>query len=257
MPVRHYRKNYLELVVFQLRLPLILKLDNASPGEYQNLIHERFPIARAVSEVNVEVLMTPEGTKAEKRSIRPRWVFFAQDETKSVTVGSDIFSLEYKKFKDVLDVEGDFSFAWGAFQKLYQVESIDRIGVRYINIITLPSGNPFDWSGYIQEDILKAAIGVAPPPGHDVLRSMHALYLGATDHRITFQFGIHNSDFPNPVAKRSFILDFDCCSVGPVEGSEAEACVRQYNVVIHDLFEGSIGNLLRQDLGILDAPANQ
>jgi uncharacterized protein (TIGR04255 family) len=256
MAFRHYKKNYLETVIFQLRFPLILKLESTSPGEYQELVHERFPNPRAGSEVNLEVLMTPDLSKAEKRSFRPRWLFFAKDEMKSVTVGSDIFSLEYRKFTDVSDAEGDFSFAWGAFRRLYQVERIDRVGVRYVDKITLPSGNPFDWSGYIQEDIMKAVVGVPALPGHDVLRSMHALHLGATDHRITFQFGIHNSDFPNPVAKRSFILDFDCCSVGPVEAADAEASVRVYNEVIHELFERSIGDLLRQDLGIVDTPGN-
>jgi len=81
---------------------------------------------------------------------------------------------------------------------------------------------------------------------------MHALHLGAADHRITFQFGINNSDFPNPVAKRAFVLDYDCCSVGPVDASDAETCVGKYNQVIHDLFEASIGDRLRQDLGVIE-----
>ncbi len=137
---------------------------------------------------------------------------------------------------------------WTPFRDTYEVDTLDRVGLRYINRIVLPSGHPLDWDGYIDRKLTAATLEVPGPGSPSLARSMHTIFWHEDDYRIKFQFGIHNSDFPNPVAKREFILDYDCFSVGPVDAADAPNCLVSYNKLIESLFEQSIGDKLREDM---------
>lgn len=253
MPYRHYKKNYLTAVIFQLRFPCILKLEGGSPAEFQERVKSRFPIYRPGTEISLDLLMRGDGAQTEKKTTRPRWLFFSKDDTKSVTLSADLLSLEYRRFNDVSESEDDFRFVWTALRDLYEITRIDRLGVRYIDEIAFPSGNPFDWDGYFNSEIISTTKAMtAQLEDHQVLRAMHVLHLGGTDHRITFQFGLNNEDFPNPIAKRRFVLDYDCSSLGLIEPADVESTIRRFNEVIHDFFEKSIEEELRTEMGTID-----
>jgi hypothetical protein len=44
-------------------------------------------------------------------------------------------------------------------------------------------------------------------------RSMAQMTMNLEDRRIIFNFGIFNSEFPNRIAQKDFILDYDCASI--------------------------------------------
>ncbi|MBE9479587.1 MAG: TIGR04255 family protein [Chloroflexi bacterium] len=248
-----YEKNYLTQVIFQLNFSPILKLDT-SPGDFQEQIKEQFPHPKEGQEIKVKGSMSLKGdmkTDMSVESVRKRWMFFSEDESKSITIASNLFNLEYKKYQNLEATRKDFNSLWKIFQDLYHVETLERVGLRYINQIVLPSGDPLDWREYIDEEIIAATLGVPTPADHRLCRSTHATYWLDDDHRITFQFGIQNSDFPNPLVKREFVLDYDCSSMGPTDASDAENCLIRYNELIDTLFELNIGNGLREDMGVI------
>ena len=249
-----YEKNYLTQVIFQLSFSPILKLDT-SPGDFQEQIKGRFPQPKEGQEITVKGSMSLKGdmkTDMSVEAVRKRWLFFSKDESKSITIASNLFSLEYKKYQNLEATSDDFNFLWEKFQNIYQVETLERVGLRYINQIVLPSGEPLDWKGYIDEKIIAATLDVPAPESHRLCRSTHATYWLQDDHRITFQYGIQNSDFPNPLVKREFVLDYDCSSMGPTDASDAENCLIRYNELIDTLFEINIGDRLREDMGVIE-----
>ena len=77
---------------------------------------------------------------------------------------------------------------------------------------------------------------------------MHTIQWLSEDHRIKFQFGIHNRDWPNPIAKKEFILDYDCVSIGAADASEVRNCFINYNQLIDTLFDNSIDEKLREEM---------
>jgi uncharacterized protein (TIGR04255 family) len=83
-------------------------------------------------------------------------------------------------------------------------------------------------------------------------RSLNVIYWHSDDHLVKFQYGMQNADFPSPIAKKEFVLDFDCYSIGPIEASDAESHLTRYNELMVRLFERSIGQRLREDMGIVD-----
>ena len=163
-----------------------------------------------------------------------------QSERKQRSLDRRIRYSGIKRFK----LMADFDWSWPKQIDRVQVE--DLFTFRFINEINLATGDPLDWSGFIDASVLKATLGVECPTGHAWARSMHELHWRDEDHRLAFRFGIHNSDFPSPVVKRVFILDYDCVSIGAMDASMALKCLTAYNRVIADQFEASIGPNLRE-----------
>lgn len=66
---------------------------------------------------------------------------------------------------------------------------------------------------------------------------------------MTFQFGVHNPDFPARVRRRLFVLDFDCFYQGLQDGNEVLDQVELFHGRIETLFESSITQSLRDMMG--------
>ncbi|MCK4785752.1 MAG: TIGR04255 family protein [Desulfobacteraceae bacterium] len=248
-----YKKNYLTNVIFQFRFDPILTLEKEKPADFQTQIQQHYPHLKEREEMSVKTMLSPsKDIKTELENIRKQWIFSVRDKSKSITIAANIFSLEYRKYESIEATEQDFNFLWGKFNSIYSVQTLNRVGLRYIDRIVLPSGDPLDWKGYINENIIAATLQITSPKDHDLARSMHAVYWLKDDHQITFQFGIYNSDFPNSVAKREFVLDYDCSSIGSTEASDAVKCLRHYNSLLKDMFEDSIDDLLREDMGVIE-----
>jgi len=250
---KEYKNNYLTDVVFQLKFTPILTIDSEGVGCFQEQIRDLFPQIKEGQEFEIETKMSPKKAVSTKMtSSRPRWTFFSEDKSKAIVVTAKEFALEYRKYQHGHETKEDFNLLWEKFQAIYNVQKLDRVGLRYINQITLPSGNPLDWHNYINDKIISATLDIPSLDEHDLARSMHRIHWVKTDHRITFQFGIHNSDFPGPIAKKEFILDYDCFSVGPTDASNASKFLMIYNEMIGNLFEKSIGEKLRELMGVVE-----
>ena len=244
-----YKKNFLTKVIFQLRFDPIISVESEGPDCFQEKICGEWPRTKEMKELQVEAsLEKDKPVRTEVKSVKRRWVFASQDGRKTLTVGSDIFSLEYGKYENIGATKGDFEFLWGHFTECYTLSELSRVGLRYINEIVLPTGDPLDWAGYIADEVLGATLKGWEAEQLRLARSFHELHLVAEDYRLAFKFGIMNSDFPNPIAKREFILDYDCVSLGPVESSRVPGCLVAYNEVIGNRFERSIGSRLREEM---------
>lgn len=250
-----YRKNYLAKVIFQLRFDPVLKLRETEPGEFQVQIKGRFPHVkpgrRVILKGELKNLLGQEEkgkTHMVVHDIENFWTFSTDDKSALLTILADEFTLEYSKYKDVHATSDDFEFLWSKFQAIYDVKTLSRVGLRYINQINFSTGAPLDWEEYINKDVIASTLGIAVPDEHRLGRSMNTIFWLADDHRIKFQFGINNRDFPNPIAKREFILDHDCFSIDPVDPANAKNYLIRYNKLIGMAFERSIDEKLRQEM---------
>lgn len=248
-----YQKNYLANVIFQLRFDPILALEDNSPSGFQEKITEFFPRMTEGQEFEIQTTMSPNKTvDAKVKTLRKRWTFLTGDDSKCVTISANMFCLEYKKYEDIIEARKDFDFLWQEFQNIYTVPALNRVGLRYVNQITLQSGDPLNWEGYIDDEVINATFKSPSLANHNLARSIHHIHLVGEDHQVKFQFGVPNSDFPNPIAKREFILDYDCYSIGETSPSDAGNCLVSYGTLMEELFEKSIGEELRNDMEIIE-----
>ena len=66
---------------------------------------------------------------------------------------------------------------------------------------------------------------------------------------LKFQFGMFNSEYPNPIALKEFALDYDCSLKEELEIGEVYGKVKEFHNVATYWFEKSIGDELRKIMG--------
>lgn len=247
-----YENDHLVNVVYELRFDPILFLKQHPPEDFQQAFGERLPRVREGVELGVAARVTADTTLDASIQDQNRvWSFLSADRNVTVTISANVFRLEYLDYPGFESMREDFAAFWERFRRECQVKLLARAGLRYINKISIPEGDPLDWGGYVHGDVIAATIGVESPENMDLARSMHQIHWTADDHRITLRFGLANDDFPNAIAKREFILDLDCFTVGEREADEALAILDQFHGCIEVLFETTIEERLREEMGIL------
>ena len=60
------------------------------------------------------------------------------------------------------------------------------------------------------------------------------------EFRINFTFGIFNTEFPNPIARKEFILDFDCLCYDDLNVHEVKDTIEDMHDTIYDLFDENV-----------------
>ena len=238
---KEYKKNFLTNVIFKLDFQKILELNEKNPpSEFQKKIADKFPIT---NELRNKLLEFETKKETEDVSVKQErtlsWEFMNKEKTKKVIVDSQFLIVEFLKYTTFEEFFQDIKFILGIFSELYCVKISKRIGLRYINQINIPSGDPLDWNLLINKDLFgltKNFLSDKDP----ILRSMHLLEVKQESYTLRFQFGLFNSEYPNPIARKEFVLDYDCFSVEEKETSDIFSRIEEYHAVIRNLFEKSI-----------------
>lgn len=128
------------------------------------------------------------------------------------------------------------------FSNVYGDVSIKRTGLRFIYVLRVSKGNPFNWQDLIDE-------GLAPPVAFfdrdDISRSMSVIELNRDNYKLRFQYGLFNSEYPNTIARKEFMLDYDCYTEEQVEASSTIPLLNEFDKEIRTLFGASV----KEDLG--------
>lgn len=238
-----YPRNFITQVIAQVHFQPILKLKNESPDVFQEAIIDQFPRFERKEAIDIDFSIKPEGSFPsfpEKISI---WEFI----NKEIKEQADQISLNYKVISfssnKYISFESFFSkveLMYNNFYKIYRPGIINRIGLRFINEIKL-KGNPLDWDGYINNNLY---CSIKTFSDLSISRAMSQVHINLDDHKIIFQFGIYNSEYPNTISQREFILDYDCSSKGECEPEEVLTKLMIFYEDIKSLFKLSRGDKL-------------
>lgn len=245
---RIYKSNFLTNVIFRIDFPKILGLDKEKPpAEFQEKISDRFPISKEVEGGILGIHAAPDAVSIKQEKI-VEWEFFNKERTKRVHIASNFLYVEYHKFNNFGELEGDMRFIFESFLELYPVKIVNSIGLRFINQINLESGDPMNWNDLIHPSLFSITQDFTSDED-EVLRSMHLLDIKENENKLRFQFGIFNSEYPNPIARKEFILDYDCRIDEELETSEVYRRAKGFYEIIHKWFEKSIEKGLREIMG--------
>lgn len=248
-----YEKDFISVVVFELKFDPILKLFKEEPADYQSQVADILPRCKIQKNVEIRGTLSPPGDmKTEVVNEFREWVFHTEGDEKSLVVGPTLFRMQSKRYEGFKVFSSELHDLWDRFLHVYDPKALSRVGLRYINQIRLDTGAPLDWSGLVSDHLTSAVLDVVEGSKRAISRSMHELHMTFDDHRLTFRFGLHNADFPNPVAAREFVLDYDCFSIGTEQPSEAEKLLNRYHLCIKEEFESSIGDGLRDLMGRIE-----
>lgn len=254
----HYRHNYLTRVILRLDYDAIAVLRemnrvDAKPP-FSQRIADQFPVAAGKPTATLAVNIGPGGAGIQQQNTGVIWEYRRVDNgTQVVTLAPETLTLDYGKndFDHFPPFRDHSRLAIDALLAEYHPDHFNRIGLRYINEVNFNEGNPLDWDGLLHPNLIVAA-NAGAAEGDQIVRSMHQTVLRNGDYTTAFNYGLLNPDFPNALARRLFVLDYDCSRMGPIPAAEALATLDAGNTICESLFERSIGIGLREKMEIIN-----
>lgn len=163
----------LEFVAAEVRFPYAPQLSKEEAfGRLADAFRKRFPIPEREHRPQ-GVAISPEGMKpVEAHDV---YRFLNRSRTASVTVVPAAVTVEttdYHEYSDFRELLGEVLDAVASFDAVVGVE---RVGLRYIDELRVPSpiGQPLDWSGYVNADLLRPLVvaeGYHPAAVEGVIR---------------------------------------------------------------------------------------
>ncbi len=235
-----YQRTFLTSVIARVDYQPILILDVERPSEFQNLVREEYPRFEEIRGLKIKQ-KSGSPISAEKMPIV--WRLKDREQVNAVDLSSKYFALKTTRYTRFLEFFEKLTNLYNNFVDSYRPGIITRIVLRYINQINL-TGNPFEWQDLLNEN-LYSIFNAFPEMKDSITRGLHNLQFSGDDYKIVFQFGISNSEFPNTITQKEFILDYDCMSEEEHGPNEVLEKFTLFNGLIQSLFEKSIGEGLR------------
>jgi len=240
-----YKRDYLTNVICRIDFIDRLNLSTDQINRLKDDISEDFPNMKDIDVSFIEVMMSSE----EDRTIRKKGkVYEFAHGGNLVRIEPEFLVFEFKQYT-----------GFDQFRKLVKkvLNSLDlpnnsvrskSMGLRYINQIRLDEGDPFDWSGLIVDSLVPNTVYMK---NKNVLsRSLGWVDLTYDDFYARFHYGMFNSEHPNPIARKEFVLDFDCYTKDEPDLSDVLTVLDRFHEKIKEMFECSILDDLRQIMGV-------
>ena len=246
-----YRKPFLNQVIVRIDFPAPINgLSRALSENISKALLPLFPIAEPKKFIAKELQVTKRETK-EKVMEGTNWLFHSIDKGKTLTIEPNNINISYKKYGSFEVLKNDLVIVLEAMFNKYPDLQGSRLGLRYINKIELTEANLLDWSDYLDKRLL-TMLSIPEDPAK-ISRAFNTIVLNYGDMMIQFQYGMHNPDFPVPIRKKIFILDYDAYYQGPQNLEEIKQSIDKFHEEIEALFEANITDKLRGLMEIIDA----
>ena len=230
--------DFLKNVILKLDFLGELKLTRQFVDNMKRIVSNDFPEFEPQEQVSLQVMIKmdeSEKTTKEKRSKSYR--FSDTTTNNSLTLERDAIIFDMKKYNGYEDFRKIIQKVIQTVETENPSAKLSRTGLRYINQLIIDEGNPFDWNEFVKEPLISSLEFIEKR--NELSRLMGIIELNRSDYFIRFQYGWYNSEFPNPIAKKEFALDYDCYSKNEIDISEVLSQIDTYHTAIKDLFEYS------------------
>lgn len=253
MPTKNvapYKRNFLNKVILKCDYDFI---DLGKLEEFAKSVKAIFPFQESQEGVNREMEIDfNKGKVISNNGIKSKqWNLLSADRNKYLLITPNFVSLEYinNSYKNKTELVSDFEKTLLPFLNFFKINTVNRIGLRYLNDINLNSiKGDFDWSIFFHKDLLNG-IYLNKRLKNDLSRSMSTTEMKQGEANIRFTYGIWNKDYPNENTRKEFILDIDCYSKFPHDTNETiTETIKEYNKISENIFEKNIKDGLRNIL---------
>lgn len=244
-----YKKNYLEKVIFRLDFA---EVSLAHFSKYYEKIRSKFPTKQ--QKEGFEGVLNVNFTGGEVQQVRKEITVYSltsQDGKKRLEIAPKWAYIEYDKdaYVDSNGLIQDVANCLDLFVNDFSISLLDRIGLRYINGISLDEAKPLDWEKYIDPSLLGNLV-FSKTNNLPIARSMGQLVVKDDQADAVFNFGVWNKDYPNQIARKEFLIDIDCYTRLPIDATEIKPSdsAKEFNKLAEKIFEASITDEFRKVL---------
>lgn len=226
-------------------------------------LRPRLPLTDQIAEQSVTFSLG--SLQAPQQAIVPRTRFTSRDRSTVVDVSNRSLTIEtttYNRYEALRDVAAT---ALQALAEANRPDGLERIGLRYIDEVRVPTEAPgdVDWSPWIHEDLLHVPGPTAALRGLDVVTWEGVVQLDSGADRVVFRYGPrvgravdpHGTTGPTSesAAGAFFLLDLDSFHLlGPdvpeFEPAAVLALCDRLHEPVRGIFEASITDRLRDEV---------
>jgi uncharacterized protein (TIGR04255 family) len=239
----HYKNNFLTQVIARVDLVSpIMSIARELPKDISKVALKYFPIDEPKPAFTQEILIGPKEFSTRKEDFT-EWHFYGRNREKHLRIMPRTLLISYSKYEAYEGMQSEFVEIATEFFKAINQAQPSRLGLRYINEIDINDGDPLDWKKYIYPPLLglfSFSVEDARPT-----RIFHNIESVFDDFNLRFQFGINNPDYPAPIRRKIFVLDYDAYHKGPIEPTEIFILLDKYHLRIQKMFESNITQDLR------------
>ena len=243
-----YRNNQLHEVICQLRFPEILTIGANVPVAFQEAIRDEYPQYAAHQEAAPpKITGRPGAFQLKNQPESVNYQFSSADGVWRVNLTSKFISIACSRYTSWEDFAGRLDKPLAAFIKLYKPAYFERIGLRYVNVISKKAlnleGTPFKeliadcYLGILaEEDVQETSTTRCSV---DVELSLR----GGCNAKIHAGPGlIKRSSRPDPEVK--FIFDQDLFLPGKLPVNLSTGSLQMLHSQAYSIFRGAITDTL-------------
>ena len=240
-----YKKNFLTEVIARIDfLNPIISIPNEINPKFSKKVTSHFPQNEPEKSIinKVEFGPTP-SFKTEEFTI---WRFWNKTRTQQLVILPDAIFVSCTTYENYEKLINPFVDIYSSLIEYYPESITKRIGLRYINNIELSEKDPFNWSPYINSYLL-ANMKYCEDKSITA-RIFNTIVFKYPDFILQFKYGIHNPDYPSPIKKKIFVLDYDAFVQEGKTPEEIPTQLLSFHGKIQENFEKSIKDKLREKM---------
>ncbi|MEI8045813.1 MAG: TIGR04255 family protein [Bacteroidota bacterium] len=237
-----YTKNPIKEAIIRLDFLIpIPQFNDEIPSELISIIKKLFPIPEPREVIARELQISNKGVTQNENKVK-EWNFHNKERNRKLVITKDSLLLVHNDYESYVKFSSDFFTIVNPFFKIFNLQ-LQRFGMRYVNNIEIEKGDPFNWTQLLNKNLL--CIFNIPENKQIIARAFHNLELNFGEFNVRFQYGMHNPDYPAPIKKKAFILDYDAYTSGILGKDELDSYFPEFHIAIQKLFESSITERFR------------
>lgn len=241
---KKYKKDFLKKVIVRIDFDTPLPIVSKGPASsIYDTVKDRFPITEEKKVMGKELLIGPEDTK--ERSIETKeWHYYGKNREKHLTITPNTVFVEYDRYEYYEMLKEDFLSVSDALFTSYPKLQVRRLGLRYIDNIDIPNESPTEWDKYLKPEL--NTIFALAEDKKSVSRAFHVLEFNYGEDLLRFQFGMFNPDYPAPIKKKIYTLDYDMYVTKILNKSDIGETLDRFHEKVNRSFEEVITDELRK-----------
>ena len=247
---KKYKKDFLSQVIVRIDFAEPLAIPKKGPPEeVVAAIRKQFPIPELRVQQLKELAITLDNQPRETtREIR-EWNYHSKARDKRAVVTAECMLVEYTKYSLFEVLQEDFLRIVDSLFRAFKELQVKRLGLRYIDKISLDEPNPTDWNKYLDKNLWCSFSLVEDPA--TIVRGFHVLEQKFDDEsRLRFQFGMPNPDYPATIHRKLFVLDSDASCDLLLTRDEIVQFLSIFHRRCVERFERVITKELRRRMGV-------
>lgn len=210
-PRLRFERNPLESVVWQMRFPPLLLVDDlAFVAKFQAAIRDKYPLSERPDR-RLPATSDDSGETAEPDPAP--WHFLDETEAWTVALHEEFLAIETSEYVRFEDFRARLEWLLATTEELLELTHTSRLGLRYIDRISLPGAkSPADFARYLNQDLIGVVAGGRLSPY--VLEAMQFIRLGVSSHDMSVRHGFVGPGTGHEDAP-FYLIDIDAYRFGP------------------------------------------